>query len=260
MATVNVSNWAEFKAAIAVSGDTVVLPESAVWDLNEIEPSGTAALTIACAEIDGNGTEIRNMWSLGGITQSSSGSVNDLKITNIVAKNNGTTTWMNIGGSTWERCTISGIFESGFTSPIGGNGSGQLNFCSMHTDMSAAGTLTIASGARMTACRITLSAPNATNIYTSLSGSSGVTAQNCEFVISTQGTGTLYTNTWESCTLRGAMPHISTIFGLGNQGVSIYCSDDVNPSVSVIGLTGVTDDQMKSAAYLQGIGFTVRAG
>jgi hypothetical protein len=258
MATVNVSSWAEFKTAVAVAGDTVNLPEGAVWDLNTIEPTGTAALAINCAEINGNGTEITNMWSLGGITQSNGGTVNDLKFTNIVAKNNGATTWMNIGGGTWNRCTLSAIMESGFTAPVGGNGSGAFNFCSMNFDMSTSGIVTISSGANLTACRMTLNAQNASGFYTF--STSGTQATSCEFVIYTQSTGTFYTSPWESCTLRGEMPHISSLFGLGNPGVSIYCADDVNPSVSVLGLTGVTDAQMKSASYLQSINFTVRAG
>lgn len=260
MATVNVSNWADFKAAIAVSGDTVVLPEGAVWDLNTIEPTGTAELVINCAEINGNGTEITNMWSLGGIRQSNGGTVNDLKITNIVAKNNGASTWMNIGAGTWNRCTLSAIMESGFTAPVGGNGSGAFNFCSMNFDMSTSSVVTISDSAHLTACRMTLNAQNASGFYTFTSGSSGLQATSCEFVVNTQSTGWFYITPWESCTLRGEMPHISTLWGLGNPGVSIYCTDDVSSASTVIGITGVTDAQMKSAAYLQSIGFTVRAG
>ena len=38
MATVQVSDWSEFMTAIAVAGDTVVLPENAEWDMNEMHP------------------------------------------------------------------------------------------------------------------------------------------------------------------------------------------------------------------------------
>lgn len=260
MATVNVSNWAEFKAAIAVSGDTVVLPEGAVWDLNTLEPTGTAGLTIKCDEINGNGTEITNMWSLGGIVQESNCTVNDLKITNVVCKNSGWNTWLNIYGGTWNRCTLSAILESNYTSFIGGNGGGQFNFCSVYAEFATSSTVVISSGASMTACKVNIDAQNASGFYTFPSGSTGQKATSCEFVVNTQSTGGFYITTWESCTLRGEMPHISTLWGLGNPGVSIYCSDDVSSASTVIGITGVTDAQMKSAAYLQSIGFTVRAG
>lgn len=58
MATVNVTSWAEFVAAVAVAGDTVVCPADAVWDLTEDDPI-TEPLEIACSEIQGNGTTIK---------------------------------------------------------------------------------------------------------------------------------------------------------------------------------------------------------
>lgn len=57
MATVNVTSWTEFVAAVAVAGDTVVCPVDAVWDLTEAEPI-TEPIEIACSEIHGNGTTI----------------------------------------------------------------------------------------------------------------------------------------------------------------------------------------------------------
>ena len=58
MATVNVTSWAEFLAAVAVAGDTVVLPEAAEWDLSEAETI-TTPIEISCAEIQGNDTVIK---------------------------------------------------------------------------------------------------------------------------------------------------------------------------------------------------------
>ena len=40
MASVNVSNFDEFIAAVAVSGDTVNLPSGATWNLNDSYPEG----------------------------------------------------------------------------------------------------------------------------------------------------------------------------------------------------------------------------
>ena len=67
MATVNVSNWAEFVSAIQVAGDTVVCPENAVWDMNEILPYGLdSAYTATCAKIEGRGTTIKNLHAAQG--------------------------------------------------------------------------------------------------------------------------------------------------------------------------------------------------
>ena len=59
MAEVQVSNWAEFVEAIAVSGDTVILPEEAEWNMAEILPYGLQSnVSFACRKIEGNGTRI----------------------------------------------------------------------------------------------------------------------------------------------------------------------------------------------------------
>lgn len=58
MAVVSVSTWDEFVEAVGVSGDTIVLPEAAEWDLSGAETI-TEPVEIACAEIRGNGTTIK---------------------------------------------------------------------------------------------------------------------------------------------------------------------------------------------------------
>ena len=88
MATVNVTSWAEFVAAVAVSGDTVVCPVDAVWDLTEAEPI-TEPLEIACAEIQGNGTTITGAtFNISGysIRNTNSLTVDALHLENIYAE------------------------------------------------------------------------------------------------------------------------------------------------------------------------------
>ena len=71
MADVYVNSWTEFVSAVAVSGDTVYLPEEAEWDMEEILPWGTqTALTFACTEINGRGTTIKNLHLNQAITVS----------------------------------------------------------------------------------------------------------------------------------------------------------------------------------------------
>lgn len=60
MATVSVNTYEEFLSAVAVEGDTVVCPDSAVWDLSQNEQR-TASIMVECAQIDGNGTTIKGI-------------------------------------------------------------------------------------------------------------------------------------------------------------------------------------------------------
>lgn len=88
MATVNVTSWAEFVAAVAVAGDTVVCPADAVWDLTEAEPI-TEPLEIACSEIQGNGTTITGAtFNISGysIRNTNSLTVDALHLENIYAE------------------------------------------------------------------------------------------------------------------------------------------------------------------------------
>lgn len=60
MATVTVTNFSEFYAAAAVSGDTVVCPVAAVWDMNEIDPLNEIQLITINSNIVGNHTTIKH--------------------------------------------------------------------------------------------------------------------------------------------------------------------------------------------------------
>ena len=58
MATVTVSTWENFVSAVVVSGDTVNVSPSTVWDMNQIAPSGVPTVEVNCAAINGNGVKI----------------------------------------------------------------------------------------------------------------------------------------------------------------------------------------------------------
>ena len=60
MAEIQVTTFDEFLTACDTSGAEVICPESAVWDMNQIAPSGAPTVTVACAKIIGNGTTITN--------------------------------------------------------------------------------------------------------------------------------------------------------------------------------------------------------
>ena len=61
MATYNVTTFADFMEKAATSGNTIVCPEGAVWDLAEIDPENLITKIDINSNITGNGTEIRNL-------------------------------------------------------------------------------------------------------------------------------------------------------------------------------------------------------
>jgi hypothetical protein len=256
MATVNVSSWAEFKTAVAVAGDTVNLPEKAVWDMNEIQPQGVNGLNFACAEVNGNGTEIKNLWMLNIITVGCP--INNLKLTNTVFKNCGANYAIGTGGNTLSGCVFSAICESDFSEFMQSSGSGSLILCSAHVELAKSGNLSPFEGYNLTGCRITIDAPNGGTLRLQHTG--GNKAKNCEFIVNSAACTGMYIGYWDSCTLRGELPNCDGLYAYDGMGsISVYCADDI-PASTVIGITGVTEAQMQSVSYLQGIGFTVKAG
>ena len=112
MATVNVSNFSEFVAAVAVSGNTVNLPQNGEWNLNDSYPEGyTTDIPINCAIINGNGTEIKNLHFYGKFVVPSDLTINDLSMTNIICED--TTFFDNDGNErkiTLNRSIFTGLF------------------------------------------------------------------------------------------------------------------------------------------------------
>ena len=111
MATVNVTSWAQFVQAIAVSGDTVVLPSGALWDMNEIAPEGVSGnIPIKCAVINGNNTEIRNLHLFGKFVVYNNLEMNDVIFKNVVFES---TAFMDQASSqrtiTMNICIITGL-------------------------------------------------------------------------------------------------------------------------------------------------------
>ena len=110
MATVYVNSWSEFVSAIGVSGNTVVLPENAEWDMGEILPYGLSSnINIACKSINGRGTRIKNL-NLNSYYFNYDGTdvkyFQNLLMTDWI----GTNKFFNLRfGSQFTRCAISGI-------------------------------------------------------------------------------------------------------------------------------------------------------
>lgn len=60
-------NWGEFVTAIGKSGAYVSCPENAVWDMNDVLPSGISSnIKVKCSYIYGNGLTIKNLTFRSG--------------------------------------------------------------------------------------------------------------------------------------------------------------------------------------------------
>lgn len=117
MATVSVSSWAEFLEAVAVAGDTVVLPEAAEWDLSEAETI-TEPIEINCAEIQGNGTNIKGaQFEIAGycIRNNAALTITELHWENIYAKCR-EQFWKEVYALDMSLCKISGQFVNTYGS------------------------------------------------------------------------------------------------------------------------------------------------
>lgn len=57
-----VDTWEDFVTAIGTSGAYVKVADDTVWDMNSIAPEGIGRIYCTCAELDGNGAEIHNLY------------------------------------------------------------------------------------------------------------------------------------------------------------------------------------------------------
>ncbi len=127
MATVTVSTWADFVAAVAVKGDTVNIEPGTEWDMNEIAPLGAGTVSINCAEINGNGAVIKAANITSDLLQfSKSCTVRRLNILDF----DGKAYVMRVSGgatATLKKCSVTGIFNA-VNSSVFYSDSGQIVF------------------------------------------------------------------------------------------------------------------------------------
>lgn len=265
MATVNVTNFDDFITAIGVSGDTVVLPIKAEWDLNTIHPEGISGnIQIRCAKIEGRDTEIKNIRFLGNdnaFVVNNAIEIENLHITNIIANasifhvNTTSFAWsfseckmscllgmnalnFNNGFPTFRRCSIAIAIESGEDSGY----DGCMNF-------------TLAEY-----CRLTINAPSKTvNPFVNMLNANTVSF--CEVNLMMPNVTSIYPSNFSGCVLRGGCPlaYDTSQYGYSADFTSVF---DVNMfpndfTTRCPTFIGVTEEQMRSASYLSSIGFAI---
>lgn len=265
MADVYVNNWTEFVSAVAVSGDTVYLPEEAEWDMEEILPWGTqSAITMACTEINGRGTTIKNLHLNQPIVYTK----NNIRIRNLIMKD-----WLCEGGSQdaekavftcnanyniyFYSCEFSGILSSikerfvyGF--PHNYNCSFNIEASGNWFEFSRTG------GSTNRYCRMEMHLPNNTYV-----GLFGLDCEFCELIAySPNATGMFYSLYYKGCTFRGNLQGITKDNGSSTWTgfVSVYLDGTFGEGFSAKAKNGFvkcTEAQMKDPEFLRGKGFPI---
>lgn len=123
-------NWEEFVEAIVASGAYVTMPDDGgFFDMNDIAPEGGLTVTFKCSSIEGNGWEIRNAYNVRFVNNSgSSGNViNQLHFLNGFTDS---LPLLQMPYGTANKCKISGVI-SGETS-VSALSMGTYTRCSMN--------------------------------------------------------------------------------------------------------------------------------
>lgn len=266
MATVNVTNWAEFIEAIAVSGDTVVCPEDAVWDANDFAPNGiTQDILWKCATVEGNGTIIRNAHFLGKIWANDTDIhyINDLHILDFIADGEAVSQRM-FGGTYFMRgCKLSGILSNvyfGLVNSKNVSGEYAMDKCSVNLEFSCSSPVWLYSqpcdGFRY--CRLQLKCANSTglpylgNMYY------------CEVIFYvSNASDRFYSQYYKGCTVRGNFQNVPLQDGTTGQwqgASSVYCIESFPASWTTAmanWFIPVTDAQLRDPQYLRSVGFPI---
>lgn len=256
-----VENWGEFVTAAGKSGAYVSCPVDAVWDMNEIAPTGVSGVRLSCAQINGNGLTIKNIFSSDLFSRGQSGTTNvyDLNFLDIYMEGGAFATCHPSSGSiAFHRCRFSGIFT----------GASSLFYA-----------YSIASPAQLDRCSISVQLMGEARVM-------GITVapgndQSCGIFtfcdLNLQGSGSTNGNrfTLINSRLRGVYPGTGLVIASVSQysvldiGIT-WGVNDTTPTKVLIntdkvasgitipsGFIKVTTEQLRDAQYLSSIGFPV---
>lgn len=265
MADVYVNSWPEFLEAIAESGSNVICPEKAVWDMNEFEPEGhSGTLRFECDNVYGNGTTIKNMMHSGSIQfQQNFLFSESLNWENLVISSgpffvrDGSTSYSKESCSKFRTCRISGITSAnGYTLDFAR--SFVFHRCSFNVESSSSVTFYIPLG--MEYCNFVANWPHARGIGQASIASVGASAPYFSRLIITTSsvTGDSTSNNATACIFKGRKDRAESTSNANTQYPSLYSLEDY-PAMARPGtrMIGVTEAQLKDAAYLSSIGFPI---
>lgn len=260
MATVQVNSWSEFVAAVAVSGDTVVCPEGAVWDMNEIAPEGISTqIVFRCAVIEGNGTTIRNLHGMIAnallIPARMTLAVNALHIENFIMDASS----LFAGAVNFSGCRLSGLTPASVRYLV--NGVATFTRCAiaweaMYNNGSYSVELSSSTAIpQATYCRIAVDAPDATLCYIKANWS--YIRINCPQqtgLFIGHGSIALLANVYD-----GELPLVTGVVLNAPAAAykSVYNAETLTQFPGTASVIGVTEAQLRDPAYLSSIGFPI---
>lgn len=265
MATVQVNSWADFVQAVAVSGDTVICPEGAIWDMNEIAPEGIAGFSVNCAEIQGNGTEIKNLRVQSSITLNGGDAVQtieSLHMTNFVSESGsffGAAGAARLGPHTeFTGCKFSGLLPQNaqyFCEVAGGyHDTRPTDFmqCSFAIEFGYNNewyATQITRNGTIKFCRMHIQLPNGALFYPNASWS--YVRIDCP-AMQMLHLGSAVANVYD-----GDLPQLNSAIGDATTYPSVYNKDSMPQFSGAANVIGVTEAQLRDPVYLSSIGFPI---
>lgn len=264
MATVQVNSWADFVQAVAVSGDTVICPSGAIWDMNEIAPEGIAGFPVNCAEIQGQGTEIKNLRVASGIGLGGGGnfyqSIDALHFVNFVGESG--PFFVAAGAArqgphtVFTGCKFAGLLPQNaqYFCEVAGGDTRPTDFmqCSFAIEFGYNNTwyaTQITRNGTIKYCRMHIQLPNGALFYPNASWS--YVRIDCP-AMQMLHLGGAVANVYD-----GDLPQLTNAIGTGETYPSVYNKDSMPNFAGAANVLGVTEAQLRDPEYLRSIGFPI---
>jgi len=256
MAEVTVSTFAEFYEAAQVSGNTIICPEGAVWDMNEIDPLNEIQRISVKSDVVGNGTTIKNFRG-NGISISGNLTIDQLHMENCYFESNKpistpndyysyiTKSRISCQLSTSVETFLANVIPSQCAINVAFQKSGENDIRWSYTTNSPIGRYN----------RIKASCQNATIL-----NDAKWCISDSEIIIDAPLATRIYRNNLTNCTIRGNLQSLesSAASSAARDFNVITGVSESFPTYAEGGiLVKVSDAQMRDAAYLQSIGFQI---
>lgn len=268
MADVIVNSWTEFLQAIQVSGDTVICPDNAIWDMNDIEPDGhIGTIQFNCHTVYGHNTTIKNLKYDGQINFSSGFQLmSDLHWENILANTGNISAFFLRDGtissasdlSLMTLCKISGYFtQTGAVNskPISGF---RCYRCGFNMESPISGTFTLPDVLQYS--NFISQIPNAYDVRTASIGREYPFSHYFSniVIVAPNAVADLTTVGANGCVFRGRKERLTKFDKYcGSDYMNLYCTTDMQAMENSRNVVGVTEEQLRDANYLASIGFPI---
>lgn len=256
MADVTVTTFEEFRTAAAQSGNTIICPNNAVWDMAALDPENTITKITIKSNVTGNNTEIKNFR--GWIECGSSMAITALHIINLLCESAGYGAICTESRSVypnepvWQQSRISAAIGANVDYPL-------YNIrpwrCAINVSMAKSGEciLSAFNSGSTAVCkynRFAVTAPNASSVGWNKINSS-------QFVVNAP-LAARFDAVPLNCTIRGNLSNVSAFkYSSSDTNFSVVNGTDAPNFPTATWMKKVTDAQLRDADYLASIGFVI---